>query len=117
MGSGRGSRMAPFRTHPNLFEGRQAIEIPFLPHPLPEQPLEPADLDWHPLIPPPGNDLVPFEPSAEQKEQLRALPRDRKATHEFECVLLPGGSFVEAGRVCMGRSAILRSGSGSRRIR
>ena len=66
-------------------------ELPFLPVPLPERALVWADLNWQPLIPPPGHELAPFRATAEQLEHLRALAPVPGATYEYECVLLPGG--------------------------
>jgi len=95
------------RAQPDLFAGRALGEIPFLPSPLPDRLLRPDDLDWHPLIPPPSSDLAPFQATDEQITQLRALPPVPSAAYEFECTLLPGGSFLENGRPCYGRVSLL----------
>lgn len=96
-----------FRANPNLFKDRIPGEIPFLPNPLHDRPLTVADLNWRPVIPPPGNDLAAFKPSDEQWNKVRALARDPTATYEFDCRLLPGASFIDQGRPCMGRCALL----------
>jgi len=64
-------------------------------------------LDWQPLIPPPAFDLAPLPATEEQIAQLRALHAVPSATYEYECTLLPGGSFLENGRPCYGRFSIL----------
>lgn len=96
-----------FEQHPDLFDDRDATEIPFLPVPLPDRPLTPKDLDWQPLLPPPLTGLEPFQASAAQLEKLRALKREPSLACEFDCTLMPGGSFVENGRPCFGRFSLL----------
>jgi hypothetical protein len=96
-----------FEQHPDLFDGRAPTEIPFLPATLPDRPLTPKDLDWRPLLPPPLTGLEPFQPSGEQLEQLRALKREPGLACEFDCTLMPGGSFIENGRTCFGRFSLL----------
>jgi hypothetical protein len=98
---------AVLRAQPDLFAGRAPGEIPFLPSPLPERPLLPEDLNWQPLIPPPASDLSPFQATDEQIAQLRALHPVPGASYEYECMLLPGGSFLENGRPCYGRCSFL----------
>jgi hypothetical protein len=82
-------------------------EIPFLPVPLPDRPLTPEDLDWRPLLLPPLTGFEPFQASAGQLEKLRALKREPGFACEFDCTLMPGGSFVENGRPCFGRFSLL----------
>lgn len=96
-----------FEQHPDLFDDRVPAEIPFLPAKLPDRPLTPKDLDWRPLLPPPLTGLEPFQPSGEQLEQLRALKREPGLACEFDCTLMPGGSFIENGRPCFGRFSLL----------
>jgi hypothetical protein len=96
-----------FEQRPELFDGRAPTEIPFLPAKLPERPLTPDDLDWRPLLPPPLTGLDPFQPSADQLEKLRALKRKPGLDCEFDCTMLPGGSFIENGRPCFGRFSLL----------
>lgn len=96
-----------FKQHPDLFADRPPMEIPFLPAPPPGRPLTPADLDWRPLLPPPPTGLEPFHASAEQLTQLHALRRKPGLACEFDCTMLPGGSFYENGRPCFGRFSLL----------
>lgn len=96
-----------FEQHPDLYDDRDAIEIPFLPEPLPDRPLTPEDLDWRPLLVPPLTGFEPFQPSGADLEKLRALERQPGLECEFDCTMLPGGSFVEDGRPCFGRFALL----------
>jgi len=94
------------QAQPELFADRSPTEIPFLPATLPVRPLTPQDLDWHPLLPPSSN-LDPFHPTAAELQPVRALPRQAGLVCEFDCSLLPGASFVEAGRPCFGRLSLL----------
>ena len=96
-----------FERAPDLFEGRAATEIPFLPRSLPERPLAPEDLDWQPLLPPPPAGFPAFQASAEHLAALAALPQEPALACEFDCTLLPGGSFLEQGRPCYGRFGLL----------
>lgn len=96
-----------FERHPDLYDDRDATEIPFLPVPLPDRPLTPEDLDWRPLLLPPLTGFEPFQASAGQLEKLRALKREPGLVCEFDCTLMPGGSFVENGRPCFGRFSLL----------
>ena len=96
-----------FEQHPRLFENRVASEIPFLPAALPDRPLTPADLDWRPLVPPPLTRMEPFQAAAASLEKLRALQRVPGLACEFDCTLMPGGSFIENGRPCFGRFSLL----------
>lgn len=96
-----------FEQHPDLFDKRDATEIPFPPVPLPDRALTPEDLDWRPLLPPPVTGLDPFRASADQLEKLRALKRQAGLVCEFDCTMMPGGSFVENGRPCFGRFSLL----------
>ncbi len=95
------------RAQPDLFSGRAPAEIPFLPASLPDRPLRAEDLDWQPLIAPPTSDFAPFTAAEEQLAQLRALHPLPTSTFEYECALLPGGSFLENGRPCYGRLSLL----------
>ncbi len=96
-----------FQQHPNLFVDHDATEIPFLPATFLERPLTTADLDWRPLLPPPDTGLEPFQPPAADLEKLRALERQPGLVCEFDCTLMPGGSFYENGRPCLGRFSLL----------
>lgn len=93
--------------NPDLFDGRSPTEIPFLPVTLPGRPLAPQDLDWQPLLPPPLTGFEPFQPAADQLDKLRALKRQSGLDCEFDCSLLPGASFIENGRACLGRISML----------
>lgn len=95
------------RAQPALFSGRVPAEIPFLPPSLPDRALGPDDLNWQPLIPPPGSDLAPFRATEEQLTRLRALHSVPSATCEYECTLWPEASFLENGRPCYGRLSLL----------
>ncbi len=96
-----------FQQHPDLYHDRDATEIPFLPMPLPDRPLTPEDLDWRPLLLPPLAGYEPFQPSGADLEKLRALKREPRLECEFDCTMLPGGSFYENGRPCFGRFSLL----------
>jgi len=96
-----------FEAQPELFDGRAPTEIPFLPAVLPERPLAPEDLDWCPLLPPAVAPLEAFQTTAEQLERLRVLKPLPGLACEFDCTMLPGGSFVENGRPCFGRFSLL----------
>lgn len=96
-----------FAQHPDLFDDREPTEIAFLPTVLPDRPLTPKDLDWRPLLVPPLTGFEPFQAPADQLEKLRALPRKPGLACEFDCTLMPGGSFVENGRPCFGRISLL----------
>jgi hypothetical protein len=96
-----------FEQHPRIFDNCEPAEIPFLPTVLPDRALSPKDLDWQPLLPPPGSGLDSFQPAADQLEKLRALKRAPGPAYEFDSSLLPGGSFLENGRPCFGRFSLL----------
>jgi len=96
-----------FEQHPGLFDNRAPTEIPFLPATLSDRPLTPSDLNWRPLLPPPLTGLEPFRPSGAQLEKLRALKREPGLACEFDCTMMPGGSFYENGRPCFGRFSLL----------
>lgn len=96
-----------FEQHPDLYDDRDVTEIPFLPVPFPDRPLTPEDLDWRPLLLPSLTGFEPFQPSGSDLEKLRALKREPGLECEFDCTLMPGGSFVEDGRPCFGRYALL----------
>jgi len=93
--------------HRGLFENRDPTEIPFLPRTLPDRPLVPEDLDWRPLLVPPSTGLEPFQASTDQLDELRALKRSASFACEFDCTMLPGGSFLKNGRPCFGRFSLL----------
>jgi hypothetical protein len=95
-----------FRENPELFDKRDSTEIPFLPPTMPDRPLTPEDLDWHPLLLPP-TPLDLFQASPDQLKKLRALKHAPGMACEFDSSLLPGGSFVENGRSCFGRFSLL----------
>jgi hypothetical protein len=90
-----------------LFEDRAPTETPFLPATLPDRPLMPGDLDWRPLILPPVTGFEPFQIPAAELENLRALKRAPGLACEFDCTMMPGGSFEENGRPCFGRISLL----------
>lgn len=96
-----------FEQHPDLYDNRDTTEIPFLPVTLPDRPLTPEDLDWRPLVLPPLTGLEPFRAGATELEKLRALKRGPGLACEFDCTIMPGGSFVESGRPCFGRFSLL----------
>lgn len=96
-----------FEQHPDLYDNRDATEIPFLPVTLPERPLTPEDLDWRPVLLPPLTGFEPFRAGAVELEKLRALKREPGLACEFDCTMMPGGSFVENGRSCFGRFGLL----------
>lgn len=96
-----------YKDHPDLFDERAATEIPFLPTVLPDRPLTPKDLDWRTLSVPPLTGFAPFQAPADQLANLRALPRQLGLACEFDCLILPGGSFLENGRPCFGRYSLL----------
>ncbi len=96
-----------FAQHPDLYDDRSATEIPFLPVPLPDRPLALKDLDWRPLLLPPLTGFEPFRPAGGDLEKLHALRREPGLECEFDCSLMPGGSFVENGRPCFGRVSLL----------
>lgn len=74
---------------------------------LPGRPLTPGDLDWRPLIPPPLTGFEPFQAVARPLEKLRALKQAPGLAFEFDCTMMPGGSFYENGRPCFGRFSLL----------
>jgi hypothetical protein len=96
-----------FAEHPDLFDERDTTEIAFLPVDLPDRPLTLKDLDWRPLLVPPLTGFEPFQAPADQLEKLRALPRQPGLACEFDCTMMPGGSFYEQGRPCFGRFSLL----------
>jgi hypothetical protein len=96
-----------FEENPALFDGRGQMDIPFLPATLPNRPLTPDDLDWRPLLSPPAAGCEPFQISTDHLGQLRALKRQPGLACEFDCLLIPGGSFIESGRPCFGRFGLL----------
>ncbi|HMP84269.1 MAG TPA: hypothetical protein PKA41_16345 [Verrucomicrobiota bacterium] len=96
-----------FEQHPGLYENRDATEIPFLPAALPARLLTPADLDWRPLLLPPLSGFEPSEVTGADLEKLRALKHEPGLECEFDCTMMPGGSFYENGRPCFGRFALL----------
>jgi len=95
-----------FRQHPDLYESRAMTEIPFLPAKLPARPLTLEDLEWHPVLLPPVTPRS-FQPSPEEMDRLRKLPRLPGAVFEFDSTLLPGASLIEEGRPCFGRLSLL----------
>jgi hypothetical protein len=97
---------ALFRNHPDLFDNRVQNEIPFLPNPMPNRPIQIEDLEWRPLIPLPET-FEPFKATGEQLEQLRSLKREPKAAFEYGSRLLLGSTVVEQGRPCYSRINLL----------
>lgn len=96
-----------FEEHPGLFDDRTPPEIPFLPVTLPNRPLTPKDLAWRPLLAPPLAGFDPFQAPHAQLEKLQKLKPTPGLACEFDCALLPGGSFIENGRPCFGRLSLL----------
>jgi len=95
-----------FCEHPDLYEGRRSGEIPFLPNPMPERPLQIADLDWRLLSIPPET-IEPFKATDGQLKQLRALKLEPKVGFEYGTRLLLGSSVLEQGRPCYSRISLL----------
>jgi len=95
-----------FQQHPNLFEKHGPSEIPFLPSPMPDQPLKLEDLDWRTLIIPPET-FEPFKPSDVELSQLRSLKHDPKAGYEYGCRVMMGAMVLEKGRPSFSRVSLL----------
>jgi hypothetical protein len=95
-----------FRNHPTLYDNREQSEIPFLPNPMPNRPLQVEDLEWRPLIALPET-FEPFKATGGQVEQLRSLKREPKATFEYGSRILIGSTVVERGRPCYSRLNLL----------
>lgn len=96
-----------FEQHPGLLDNHPLAEIPFLPVTLPDRPLAPEDLDWRPLVPPPAAGLEPFQASDKELETLGSFKSAPGLECEFDCTVMPGGSFYENGRPCFGRISLL----------
>lgn len=96
-----------FAQHPDLYEGRALMDIPFLPANLPARPLKPEDLDWRPLLLPPVPELSAFQASADQLAILRQFKVQPGLNCEYDTYLMPGASFIEQGRPCFGRISLL----------
>ena len=96
-----------FEQHPGLFGDRDVTQIPFLPVTLPTRLLLPDDLEWRTLLPPPLTGSAPFQATAASMEKLRTLKRTPGFACEFDCTIMPGGSFCENGRPCYGRVSLL----------
>lgn len=96
-----------FEQCPELYDGHDAAEIPFVPVSLPDRPLTPVDLDWRPVLSPPLTGFEPFSASGDQLEKLHAIKLKPGLTCEFDCTLVPSGSFYENGRPCFGRLSLL----------
>lgn len=96
-----------FELCPELYEGHDATDIPFLPASLPDRPLTSGDLDWRPVLPPPLTGFEPFSAPGDQLERLRYMKHQSGLACEFDCNLMPGGSFCENGRPCFGRISLL----------
>lgn len=95
-----------FRKHPDLFENRPPSEIPFLPNPMPNRPLQVEDLEWRPLIANPET-FDAFKATDQQLDQLRALNREQGAVYEYGNRLLMGSPVMEQGRPCHSRIGLL----------
>jgi len=93
--------------HPGLFDDRAPTEVPFLPLAMPQRALSPQDIDWRPVLLSPEAALEPFQPAGGVLDELRALKRLPGCVCEFDCAILPGGSFIENGRPCFGRCCML----------
>jgi hypothetical protein len=96
-----------FGQHPDLYEGRAMLEIPFLPANLPARPLVLDDLDWRPMLLPPVPELNAFKASADQHTALHRLKVQSGLHCEYDTNLVPGASFLEQGRPCFGRFSLL----------
>lgn len=95
-----------FRNHSDLFHDRPPSEIPFLPNPMPNRPLEVKDLEWRPLIASPET-FDPFKAGDEQLDQLRKLKREPEAAFEYGSQILMGSTVLEKGRPCYSRINLL----------
>ncbi len=93
--------------HPDLFAGRSAREIPFVPLALPDRPLEPKDLGWEPMVPAPEPEPFPYLATLDELSALRGLGRLPELELEFAARIVFGASFLEAGRPCLARLALL----------
>jgi hypothetical protein len=94
-----------FHQHRNLFDNRPPSEIPFLPNPMPNRPLQLENLDWRPMIALPET-VDPFKATEEQLTQLHSLNRESQSTMEYGCMVLPG-AIMENGRPCYSRISLL----------
>jgi hypothetical protein len=99
-----------FKDNPTLFDDRPVMEVPFLPVTLPDRALDPDDLEWHPLVPPPPGGLEPYRTTKDHLEELLALTAQNGLVCEFESSLMPSASFLENGRPCFGRVSLLVEG-------
>ena len=95
-----------FREYPALFADHPPGQIPFLPDPLPNRPLQVADLDWRSLIIAPET-IEPFVATDSQVLRLRSLKQEPRATFEFGSRLLLGSTILEEGRPCFSRINLL----------
>jgi len=103
-----------FEGNPSMFKRRSAHELPFLPAELPDRPLGLDDLDWRSCMRLPDPPLSPFTPTQDELDRLRKLQCTPGLVYEFDSALMPGASFIEEGRPCFGRMALLvesRSGT------
>lgn len=96
-----------FEKNRSMFEGRSAHEVPFLPPQLPDRPLTLDDLDWRSCMRLPDPPLSPFTPPQDELDRLRKLPLTAGLVYEFDCALMPGASWIEDGKPCFGRMALL----------
>jgi len=72
------------RKHPDLFEGRDFMEIPFYPEPLNGgNSLTPAALRWEQLIRPPEKEIQPVEIDEVTLERLKGFPVQNEEVWEF----------------------------------
>ena len=94
------------RRHPELYDDRSPGDVPFLPSPLPDRPLQPDDLDWCPLVLPPDPGMQPVPLLQEQIDEIARLPRVVQV-HEFSSGLFPGVSYLEEGRAAFSRLTML----------
>jgi hypothetical protein len=92
--------------YPGIFDERDVTEMPFLPAVLPDRPLTPKDLDWHPFLVPPAS-IETFQAPPDKLQKLLFLKHVPELACEFDSGLLPGASFVENGRRCFGRFSML----------
>ena len=97
---------ALFRQHPDLYHDHLPGEIPVLPHPLPDRPLVPADLEWRSFGSKPAP-AEPFQASDQQLTRLRALAHVPKISYQYGCKIMPGSPVLEAGRPCFSRTSLL----------
>jgi hypothetical protein len=94
------------RRHLELYDDRSPGDVPFLPSPQPERPLQLDDLEWRPLVLPPDPGMQPVPILQEEVDEIARLPQVAQ-THEFSSGLFPGVSYLEEGRPALSRLTML----------